>query len=134
MSLKFLLPMPVTHTHLFFLSSFLVGKKEPKKPTLQLGLRLPSVIFFTGGITNSLRSDSVLPFSAEKNYLGCVVMGERRTTYFSIISTNQQSQKSFYFNIFCCVGIKAGKTAAQGGFFCYFSCPSRKVKEKSIIN
>jgi hypothetical protein len=26
-------------------------------------------------------------------------------------------------------GIRAGITAAQGGFFCYFSYPSRKVKE-----
>jgi hypothetical protein len=26
-------------------------------------------------------------------------------------------------------GIRLGKTVAQGGFFCYFSCPSRKVKE-----
>ncbi len=30
--------------------------------------------------------------------------------------------------------IGAGITAAQGGFFCYFSCPSRKVKEKNNIN
>ena len=27
--------------------------------------------------------------------------------------------------------ISTGKTAAQGGFFCYFSCPSRKVKEEN---
>jgi hypothetical protein len=27
--------------------------------------------------------------------------------------------------------IRTGITAAQGGFFCYFSCPSRKVKEKN---
>jgi hypothetical protein len=28
----------------------------------------------------------------------------------------------------------SGITAAQGGFFCYFSCPSRKVKEKKIFS
>jgi hypothetical protein len=26
--------------------------------------------------------------------------------------------------------IRSGITAAKGGFFCYFSCPSRKVKRK----
>jgi hypothetical protein len=26
--------------------------------------------------------------------------------------------------------ISNGKSTAQGGFFCYFSCPSRKVKRK----
>jgi len=30
--------------------------------------------------------------------------------------------------------IGAGFTAAQGGFFCYFSCPSRKVKDKNPQN
>jgi hypothetical protein len=30
--------------------------------------------------------------------------------------------------------IRKGKTAAQGGFFCYFSCPSRKVKRKNRLN
>jgi hypothetical protein len=55
-------------------------RKVAKESTaLQLGLRLPSEIPFTGGITNSLRSDSVLPFFVEKNFLGCVAMGSPST-------------------------------------------------------
>ena len=31
-------------------------------------------------------------------------------------------------------GIRAGITKAQGGFFCYFSCPSRKVKVENLMD